>query len=225
MRLLLLPGLNGSNRLFAPLLARLPGSLPIECLELPSLGAQDYSSLADALLPQLGSAPFVLLGESFSGPLARTLAQRSPAGLRGVIFAATFASRPNPLLGLLKRLPLPPPSFLAHPSLIRQFCVGRDAPDALVGLIADEIRRMPATLVQSRLKVLAELRAPTKPLLTPCLCLIPSSDRLVNRSARAGVTSRCENTQVTDIAGPHFLLQSRPVSCATAITAFLDELS
>jgi pimeloyl-ACP methyl ester carboxylesterase len=225
MRLLLLPGLNGSNRLFAPLLACLPDSLPVECFELPSQGAQDYPSLADALLPQLGTTPFVLLGESFSGPLARALAQYSPAGLRGVIFAATFARRPNPLLGLLDWLPLPPPSLLAQRSLIRQYCVGRDASDVLVTLIVDEIRRMPTALIHSRLKVLAGLGAPREPLPTPCLSLIPSNDRLVTRSARAGAAIRCVNVRAKEIAGPHFLLQSRPDSCAAAITAFLDELS
>jgi pimeloyl-ACP methyl ester carboxylesterase len=225
VRLLLLPGLNGSNRLFGPLLSSLPDSLPVVCLELPEHGPQDYQSLADTLQPRLGSDPFVLLGESFSGPLARILAQRSPAGLRGIVFAATFASRPNPLLGLLRLLPLPPPSLLAQHRLIRHFCVGQDAPETLVALIANEVRRMPAALVRSRLKVLADLHEPNGPLPTPCLNLVPSGDRLVTGSARLSIANSCDNIRTREIAGPHFLLQSRAKPCATAIMVFLDEVS
>lgn len=224
MRLLLLPGLNGSNRLFAPLLACLPSDLTVECLELPGHGAQDYPSLADALQPRLGSEPFVLLGESFSGPLARELAQRSPAGLKGVVFAATFASRPNLLLGLLRLTPLPPPALLARSALIRRFCVGAEASPELVTLIADEIRRMPAALVRARLKVLSELSEPGAALSSPCLSLIPTNDRLVSRSARTGVAHGCANFRTKEIAGPHFLLQSRAEQCAEAIVEFLNEL-
>lgn len=225
MRLLLLPGLNGSNRLFAPLLDCLPESLPAECLELPEHGPQDYPSLADELQPRLGSTPFVLLGESFSGPLARMLAQRSPAGLQGVIFAASFSSRPNPLLSLIQHLPLPPPSYLAQRGLIRQFCVGRGASEAAVHLIAAEISRMPARLARERLRTLANLREPDVPLRIPCLSLLPLNDRLVTLRARKGAAAGCENLRTKKIAGPHFLLQSRAAECAAAITAFLNDLS
>jgi len=223
--LLLLPGLNGSNRLFAPLLPHLPGNLSVECLELPEEGAQDYPSLADALQPRLGSNPFVLLGESFSGPLARMLAQRSPAALRGIVFAASFAERPNLLLSLLRFLPLPPPSLLAQHSLIRRLCVGRDASQELVSLIANEIRRLPAAQIQARMKVLARLRGPVSPLTLPCLSLAPQNDQLVSTRARASVAAGCTNIRTKEIAGPHFLLQSRPEPCAAAIAAFLNELS
>jgi len=153
------------------------------------------------------------------------LVQRSPAGLRGIVFAATFARRPNPLLGLLRLLPLPPPSLLAQRSLIRQFCVGHDAPETLVTLIADEIGRMPAALVRSRLKVLAELHESDEALPAPCLNLVPSGDRLVTSSARLDIANGDYNIRTKEIAGPHFLLQSRAELCATAIMAFLDEVS
>lgn len=63
MRLVLLPGLNGSSTLYAPLLEALAG---IDCwpLRLPEQGPQDYPSLADALFEQLGTTPLVLLGDA-----------------------------------------------------------------------------------------------------------------------------------------------------------------
>lgn len=68
MRLVLLPGLNGSSALFAPLLAEL-GDIECQAIELPEHGPQDYDALAQKMAQRLGNAPFVLLGESFSGPL------------------------------------------------------------------------------------------------------------------------------------------------------------
>ncbi|WP_339463405.1 alpha/beta fold hydrolase [Pseudomonas sp. EA_105y_Pfl2_R69] len=67
MRLLLLPGLNGSHRLFAPLLPFL-SEWQVTTLELPQQGPQDFDSLATELAGQLGDSPFVLLGESFPAP-------------------------------------------------------------------------------------------------------------------------------------------------------------
>ena len=124
MRLVLLPGLNGSA-LFAPLLAELR-DIDCQVLELPEHGPQDYPSLADALMEQLGTTPFVLLGESYSGPLAYQLALRQPTGLRGVIFAASFLSRPNPALALLAHLPIPN-ALATQPWLLRTLCLGKTA--------------------------------------------------------------------------------------------------
>nr|WP_311197152.1 hypothetical protein [Pseudomonas sp. GCEP-101] len=153
------------------------------------------------------------------------LAGRRPIGLRGVVFAATFASKPNPLLSLLRLLPVLPPSLLAQRNLIRQFCAGTDAPEALVALIADEIRRMPAALARARLTVLADLRNTNEPLPSPCLNLVPSNDRLVTSRARIMAADGCGTIKTKEIDGPHFLLQSRAQPCATAIMGFLNELS
>ena len=47
-------------------------------------------------LPKSGS--FVVLGESFSGPIAIRIAARAPPGLVGVILCGTFAKNPYPWL-------------------------------------------------------------------------------------------------------------------------------
>jgi pimeloyl-ACP methyl ester carboxylesterase len=222
MRLLLLPGLNGSNRLFAPLLPWLEG-LQLVPLELPQRGLQDSDSLVSALLPQLGVSPFVLLGESFSGHLAYQLALRQPPGLRGVIFAAAFLGRPHPLLALSRYLPLPK-RLLSHGRLLQLFCVGRNASPALLALLREEIRRLPDALLRARLNSLARLQEPAQPLDLPALHLWPQQDRLVSRSATASLSRHCSDLRQTALDGPHFILQSRAQACAQAIKAFVAEL-
>jgi pimeloyl-ACP methyl ester carboxylesterase len=97
MSLLLLPGLDGTAILFGPLREALPPAFRVETVEYPP-DAVDY----DALLPIVRAAcgrldDCVVLGWSFSGPLAILLAAAPPPYLRGVVLAATFASSPWPL--------------------------------------------------------------------------------------------------------------------------------
>ena len=221
MRLLLLPGLNGSHRLFAPLLPFL-SEWQVTTLELPHQGPQDVDSLATELAGQLGDSPFVLLGESFSGPLAFRLALRAPQGLCGVIFAASFLRRPHPLLPLTRYLPLPG-SLLNSAALLKLFCVGQGASPALLELLRAEVRQLPQDLLRARLHSLSELQEPTQPLELPTLHLLPRQDRLVSRRAVA-LHKHCRDLQEVELDGPHFLLQSQPAACARAINAFMLSL-
>ncbi|MFN3770232.1 alpha/beta fold hydrolase [Ectopseudomonas guguanensis] len=220
MRLVLLPGLNGSSALFAPLLETLAG---IDCwpLSLPEQGPQDYPSLADALMEQLGTAPFALLGESFSGPLAYQLALRQPTGLRGVIFAASFLSRPNPALTLLAHLPIPN-ALATQPWLLRTLCLGKTADAHMLQRVQKEIRRLDPRLLRTRLATLAGLQAPTQTLDLPCLHLWPQQDRLVADSTAERLSKACTDIRQVRLDGPHFILQTRPQACANAIVEFIQ---
>ncbi|MEJ5132798.1 hypothetical protein WH218_01765 [Stenotrophomonas indicatrix] len=94
----MLPGLDGTGSMSTPLLSALQAhGLTTQAIALPAQGGQDYATLARWLWPQLPRHPFILLAESFSGPLAVELAARQPAALRGLVLAATFARRPVPL--------------------------------------------------------------------------------------------------------------------------------
>lgn len=109
-KLIVLPGLDGSAVLAGPLCRALQGALATEVVE---YGADDVDYAA--LLPRLrarcaAAGPHVVLGWSFSGPLAIALAADPPPGLRGVILAATFARSPWPCGGLL--------SWFARPRLM-----------------------------------------------------------------------------------------------------------
>ncbi|MHA6494768.1 alpha/beta fold hydrolase [Pseudomonas borbori] len=222
-RLLLLPGLNGSSSLFAPLLEHLDPKLGAQALCLPADCDQDYETLADRLTGDLGETPFVLLGESFSGPLAYRLALRKPPGLSGVIFAASFLRRPHPLLSIQRYLPLPR-NILTRDWAIHMFCLGDHANPALIELLRNEIQATSTPLLRARLQSLSELREPEPRLDMPALQLLPRYDRLVDRNAQDSVIRCCSHLRQITIDGPHFLLQSRPQACARAIEQFMAEL-
>ncbi|MDG9757228.1 alpha/beta hydrolase [Pseudomonas sediminis] len=222
MRLVLLPGLNGSSHLFAPLLDELQ-DIDCQVLSLPAQGPQDYHSLSEALYPQLGSTPFVLLGESFSGPLAYQLALRQPTGMRGMIFVASFLTRPNVALPLLRHLSVPL-TLATQPKLLRALCLGNTAEEDILQRVRREIRRLDQTLLRARLGTLAALQAPAQTLDLPCLHLWPQQDRLVANTAAQRLPQFCSDIRQHRLDGPHFILQARPKVCAQAIAAFMQEI-
>ncbi|HMA00429.1 MAG TPA: hypothetical protein VKP66_20995 [Steroidobacteraceae bacterium] len=80
--LLLLPGLDGTGKLFAAFLRALgPGveSRVVEYSPDEPLGYEELELRVRAALPR--DRPYVLLGESFSGPIAMRIAASAPAGL------------------------------------------------------------------------------------------------------------------------------------------------
>lgn len=222
MRLVLLPGLNGSSALFGPLLDELDG-IPIEVLELPAEGPQNHDSLAATLYRQLGDEPFVLLGESFSGAIAYRIALQQPPGLRGVIFAASFLSRPSALLPLIRHVPIPRSlSTLSLP--LKLLCTGAEADEDPLRQLQQEIRRIPEPLLRARLHSLADLQAPHQRLELPALHLWPRQDRLVSHEAARQLAEHCDDLRQIQVDGPHFILQTRAAACAHAIRSFMAEL-
>lgn len=222
MRLVLLPGMNGSSALFTLLLDAL-GDIDCQPLTLPERGPQDYHSLSEALSTQLGTTPFVLLGESFSGPIAYRLALRQPTGLRGMVFAASFLSCPNPALALLKHLPMPQ-ALATQPWLLHALCLGKAADEDILQRVQREIRRLDQTLLRARLATLAALQAPAQALGLPCLHLWPQQDRLVTSNAAERLAQACSDLRQVRLDGPHFILQTRPQACANAIAEFIQRL-
>src|SRR4051812_43266913 len=95
LTVVLLPGLDGTGTLFGPVLDHLPPDLRPLVVTYPTEEPLGYEQLLAHVLERLPtSAPFVLLGESFSGPLALMASSRSPVGLRGVILCASFVRNP-----------------------------------------------------------------------------------------------------------------------------------
>ena len=86
MRLLLLPGMDGTGLLFEPLVKALPPSLTARVVAYPPdqlLGYNELLQLVQKSAEEGGD--FVVVGESFSGPLALMLAARRPVAWCGVM--------------------------------------------------------------------------------------------------------------------------------------------
>ncbi len=218
--LVLLPGMDGTGIMFEPFLRVLDGlearvvRYPVALTSYP-----DCVAFARAQLPV--DRRFLLLGESFSGPVAIALAAEQPAGLAGLVLCGTFARNPRPGLAwtapLLRALP---PSRLPLP-LLRRLLLDRWDSGPLAVLVQAMLPQAPVATLKARL--LAVLAVDHTPLLSeiqvPILALVASHDRLVPRSATDWIRTHRSIDTVT-LQGPHWLLQTRPEACVQAIADF-----
>ena len=121
--LILLPGLDGTGTLFDAFVAALGTEFNVKVVSYPTTEPLDYSELeaiARSALPAEG--PFVILGESFSGPTAVSLAASSSSQLKGLVLCCTFVRNPRPVFAIFKPLlGLLPIAFAPVSILIRLF--------------------------------------------------------------------------------------------------------
>lgn len=93
--LVLLPGMDGTGDLFAPFLAAMGPECKVLCIRYPDDAAMGYVELEVLVRSQLPhDANYVVLGESFSGPIAASLSAAPPPGLMGIVLCCTFLRSP-----------------------------------------------------------------------------------------------------------------------------------
>jgi pimeloyl-[acyl-carrier protein] methyl ester esterase len=221
--LVLLPGLDGTGLLFADFVAALgPEFDPVVVrypLDVP-LGYAELEPLVRKSIP--AERPFILLGESFAGPLSISIAASPPPGLVGLILCCSFASNPRPYLAKLKFLTpyLPVRGFPR--SLFARYFMGRFASQDLAFKLAEAGERVAADVFRDRIREVCEIddSAKLQHVEVPILYLRASMDRIVPRSASRRVQKLMPSTRIVEIAAPHYLLQTRPDAAAAAISEF-----
>ena len=225
--LVLLPGLDGTGLLFRRFRRALAPNIASIVVSYPGDRAIDYAGLeavARGFLPK--QTPFVLLAESFSGPIALAIAAAPPANLKGLILTCAFARNPRPRLRRLQAfvplLPIGwvPTALLAWPSL------GRFATPSLKLELADALARVSPGVLSQRLCAVLGIDQSTRlgQVTVPVLYLRASEDRLVPRAASA-LLAAMPQIRFVELEGPHFLLQARPLAVASEADAFLREIA
>ncbi len=222
---ILLPGLDGSGRLFAPLLAAEPRAFVAEALSFPADRPLGYDELAAFVRPRLPRGRFVLVAESFSGPLAIQLAAERPRGLVALVLAATFLHRPldpllHPVRGLVgaRLFGLPMPAVV-----VRHFLAGRDAPDDLVREVQGAVATVSAEVLAHRSSeaLRVDARATLAEVAVPVLFLAPTRDRLIRRDAHEDVLAVRPDAEIALVDAPHMILQRCPHASLARIEEFL----
>ena len=223
-RLVLMPGLDGSGELFAPLLPLIDRHFEIIVVRYPDLDSfEDYVNHARACLPDGG--PVALLAESFSSPVAIALMAEDRSRIRGAVLSAGFACSPRPLLSRAARYL---PSGLVSCRPLYRLCLdlcalgGGEYPEAralslsLMPHFDPAAMKHRAVLLQ-RLDVTGLLPE----ISLPVLCLRAGRDRVVPGKHADILLRGLRNARCIDIDGPHLLLQARPRECAAQIIRHL----
>jgi pimeloyl-[acyl-carrier protein] methyl ester esterase len=211
-------------------LESLASTVHIQVMRYPIDGGFDYATclkLALAALPTDG--PYVLLGESFSGPIAIELAAQAPKGLEGIILAATFASNPRPRLNFIRPLLpyLPFHGTKSSVALSRFMVLGRWLTPAVRELHLKILSMVPPSTMHARILAVADCdaREALGRVRVPILCLVAKHDRLIPRSAARAIQKYSPAARVVVLDAPHCLLQCVPNAAARQIKEFMHELS
>ncbi len=222
--LVLLPGFDGTGRRLGNFMSSLGSDVAVRLVRYPTdtpLGYDELEGLATAALPR--DEPYVLLGESFSGPLALRIAARSPQGLQGLVLCGTFAKNPFPWLAwsrpLAVHLPLKSlPRWLRAPLMWGSFSPATAPPGserAIAEVAPAVIRRRIAALLA------ADETAARGRVAVPVLVIRAQRDRIISKAATRTLLDVVPGARMIEIDGPHLLLQACPVDSAAAVLDFL----
>jgi pimeloyl-[acyl-carrier protein] methyl ester esterase len=207
--------MDGTGILFKPFLRLLPAGLDVRVVSYPEDKHLTYEQLAEwvtALIPP--SAPYVIIAESYSGPVACLLAARPVGNLQAVVFVASFVSFPCGRIGAWIAKVVPTALFrLRAPAwFVRWFLMNSATPPELVSEVQDAIARVRADVLARRLR--DALKADFATTLQRCtvrvMCLFPASDRLLGVRGLRGFLTAKPDIETPKIAGPHLLLQCAP---------------
>lgn len=223
MTLVLLPGMDGSGSLFADFVSVVKAKTVVVSYPPDSpMGYSEIEAFVRGSLPD--GSPFILVGESFSGPVAIALASSGLVGLRAVVLVCTFAKYPgSEFLRLLGRFPVP--LWRLPIQLVSFVLLGRFGSASWRARLLDAMRRVMPAVWRVRLRAVLEVDVTQRlsKISVPLLYLRASEDRVVSSSASAVVLRHHPKAQVVALEGPHFLLQAKPQEAAAAIRAFAHE--
>jgi len=225
--LMLLPGLDGTGELFAPFVAALRSEFVVRVVRYPSTKPLSYESLesvAHAALPSDG--PYVVLGESFSGPIAISLAAAASPQLKGLILCCSFARNPRPVFAPLRSLVNFLPVKLAPIALLSHLLLGRFSTTALRSALIRALAQVSTAALRARMRAILSVNASAqlRSVTVPVLYLRASQDRLVPARASAQIVALAPHARVVELEAPHFLLQAAPSEAAEVVRAFVHEV-
>jgi pimeloyl-ACP methyl ester carboxylesterase len=226
--LILLPGLDGTGRLFAPLQKALEPDIQTIVFSYPTDEPLDYQTLVSNVERDLPKTSYVIVAESFSGPIALEIAAHKPQGLQGLILSTSFAANPRPWLSLLIRRFIGPWCFRTQiPTwAIRALMTGADAPADLCSTIQDAIKTVSPQVLALRLREVINVNSSgaLRNCSVPIFYFNGNEDRLLGKGPLALLSTLRPDMRVIDVPGPHLLLQTAPDICARHIKSIADGL-
>jgi pimeloyl-ACP methyl ester carboxylesterase len=221
-----LPGLDGTDVFFRPLLAALPAWITPRAVCFPPSGANEYPDLLALVRKALAETPTChVLGWSFSGPLALMLAAAEPDKVQGVILASSFVRSPRSIYTQLRWAAVTPTIWAIRACRRIPVWLSRSPSDRLRQDKAETWRRVRARMVAARIRALirVDARESLRQCSRPVLCLAGRDDRIVPGNNVDEMVCVQPSIRVRTIEGKHFAIYTNPVATAVAITDFIDQ--
>jgi pimeloyl-ACP methyl ester carboxylesterase len=225
--LVLLPGLEGSGEFFSPLINALGASVKTQVLSYPQEQALNYSQLTELVeksLPE--NSPYIVLGESFSGPIAVNIAATQPPNLKALILVGTFVLSPVSIPKMLRGLACSFPASWLPFNLITRFLLANHKKPDILSRLKEILSGIPDTVFRERLLSIlnVDVCQALVNINVPILYIRATQDKIVPKTASELIVSLQPNTKIIEIDGPHFILQTQPEQSAIQIHKFLKNL-
>jgi len=223
----MLPGLDGTGFLFEPLIEVLAREFEPVIVRYSNEEPGGYESLLPVVreaLPSEGS--FVILAESFSGPLALMAAHERPEGLIGVVLSATFVENPLPWAPHLPKPFLEAERMVKLPGgVVFNALLGAYRTPRLEGLLERARAELTPAALRVRLEAVSQVdvKRELRECPVPLLYLRAERDVLVPQRCATFIVDERPETRLVELDAPHCLLQTRPRECALAIAEFVRD--
>ena len=207
--ILILPGLDGTDRLLTEFQSMGGDKIAVKVLTLPDDISLDYHGLAEHFGSVIQAhAGCHVVAESFSGPIGILIAHRFPQCVSRLTLVASFASSPVPRVAsclpwsLLFRLRLP--SFVE-----KYFFVGQAT--SLIPQLRSAIKQNSPAVLLHRFRILQKVNvsAELAELECPLDYVQATHDRLVPKRCLNEIRKVRLDTIVHEIEGPHLILQTQ----------------
>ncbi|MBX3302742.1 MAG: alpha/beta hydrolase [Nitrospira sp.] len=222
--LVLLPGLDGTDVFFRPLLAALPEWISPVVVQFPPSGANEYPDLLAVVRNMLTAIrSYYVLGWSFSGPLALMLATAEPEKVQGVVLASTFVRPPRRIFAQLRWAAMTPTVWMIRVGKRLPVWLSRTSTDQLRQDKRETWKRVTAQMIAARIRTLlaVDARHVLKRCPCPVLCVAGHDDGIVPYRNVEEMARVRESMRVRMIAGGHFAIYTNPAGASEAITEFI----
>jgi len=225
--LVLLPGLNGTTGLFNPLIECIQDEFNVLPIAYPKQDKKTYQELASYVMARLAeiNGKYIILGESFSGPLSLFLSDRKPDRLLGLVLVSTFIRSPNFRLG--RFLPWTLGFSLTKPIYGVRFAISNKEDQSLISAISTEIQSVSPRVLSHRIEQIFSVNA-TESLLNcelPIVYFRGTKDYVVPKRNLREILSIKPDVQVVEFNARHFLLQSNSREAYREIRLFAAKIS
>lgn len=217
--------MDGTGKLLAPFISRLPSELEPVVVSYPKDEVLSYAQLLPLVEKALsGEGSFVLLGESFSGPLAVMAAAKKPNGLVAVVLVASFVRSPAPWV--FRHLRPIVRGFLFHvipKSLMKCILFGTESSKSFADDFSRTAAEIPPEVFAARIRevIKVDVSSELRQLSVPLLYLAGSRDVIVPARSVDLIRKFCPKVTVVTLDAPHLVLQTTPEESAKAIQSFL----
>lgn len=220
---LVLPGMDGTGELVTALVERLREKRPVKIVSYPTDEPIAYDDLVTFVGARVPQDRFVLVAESFSGPVAIEIAAVS-SSVAGLVLASSFVRHPAPpwiaaFAGMLS------PSWLPK-RLAASMLMGSLSTRELQVRLAHALASVSDATLSARIAAALSVdkRARLREVASPILCLYGKRDRIVGKRQWAEINAIQPESQVRWFDAPHMLLETRADQAAEAVNAFCDRV-